>query len=151
MRMTRPALLALAAAAAVSAAPANAAIGDGPENAGIGCQAVLTQTSTGTWSGVMIGGAWVAADVIENYNGIIGIASEPGVVPGFGMRCWIHEVYGGDDHAKTEAAVVGPVAVIGAVPVSFDTNYNTFEVCTEIRWDVPGDPTHRETNCTELL
>ena len=151
MRTFRPALLALALASTVAAAPADAALGDGPENAGAGCQARLTRVSDTTWTGVMTGGAWVAAELVENEGGAIRVAGDPGVPSGFAMKCWIHETYGGADHARVNASVVGPLAVFTAVPVSFDTLYNTFEVCTEVSWDVPGDPTHRQKTCTEIV
>jgi hypothetical protein len=130
-------------AAALAAAPlhaAHAAPFDGAEDVGSGCAAVFanaTDTDRDTHTGVLYGGPWVAADVVENVGGVLGVDSRPGLATDMRVTCLIRR--GGRIGTvllSTTSSLPAGSGVVVMEPrlFAFVEEYTTFTVCTQVDW-----------------
>jgi hypothetical protein len=135
----RNTLLALALAA-TPLATAHAAPFDGAETAGLGCRSVFLAKSgsgaTATHTGVIDGGPWVVADLIQNNSGILGVDSKPAPGTNVTITCTIHP---GTDTASPVVTVWSAfpgtgVAYLTPSAFSFFSGNSAFVTCTRVDW-----------------
>jgi len=147
----RHTLVALALVAAPTTS-AHAALFDGSENAGHACQATFVAQLSGgyTHSGVITGGPWVAADLLENRDGIVGVESVPGTVTDMRITCFIRRVGNAYDIpvSGTSSSPTSSGLVYFAPKVfSFDSYYDTFQTCTQVDWTDTHGVARQESSC----